>query len=101
MQKKWSLKQTDAAIVGDLQQELKIHAVFCTLLEQRGIKTFDDAKNFFRTSDTHLHDPFLMKGMEKAVTRIYDAIANNERILFYGDYDVDGTTAVAVAYSFF
>ena len=101
MQKKWSLKQTDAAIVGDLQQELKIHAAFCTLLEQRGIKTFDDAKNFFRTSDTHLHDPFLMKGMEKAVTRIYDAIANNERILFYGDYDVDGTTAVAVAYSFF
>ncbi len=101
MQKKWSLKQTDAAIVGDLQNELKIHPAFCTLLEQRGIETYEEAKNFFRTSEVHLHDPFLMKGMEKAVTRIHDAIANKERILFYGDYDVDGTTAVAVAYSFF
>lgn len=100
MEKKWSLKETNATLVERLQQELKIHPALCALLEQRGIQSFEEAKQFFRTSATQLHDPFLMKGMELAVKRIHDAIELKERILIYGDYDVDGTTSVAVVYSF-
>lgn len=84
-----------------LQKELKIHPVLCKLLVQRGIESFDQAKYFFRPSLEHLHDPFIMKDMHKAVDRISKAISNNERILIYGDYDVDGTTAVALVYTFF
>lgn len=101
MQKKWILKQPDKEIVQLLHQGLKIHPVLCTLLEERGIQTFDEAKVFFRTSDQQLHDPFLLKGMNEAVERIHQAIEKKERILIYGDYDVDGTTAVAVVYSYF
>lgn len=100
MEKKWRLKETNAALVERLQHELKIHPALCALLEQRGIQSFNEAKQFFRTSATQLHDPFLMKGMELAVKRIHDAIELRERILIYGDYDVDGTTSVAVVYSF-
>jgi single-stranded-DNA-specific exonuclease len=84
-----------------LQQELKIHPIFCQLLAQRGIETFEQAKHFFRPSFEHLHDPFLMKNMSIAIDRIHKAIENEEKILIYGDYDVDGTTAVALTYSFF
>ncbi|MNV27600.1 Single-stranded-DNA-specific exonuclease RecJ [compost metagenome] len=71
------------------------------LLVNRGIGSFDEAKQFFRPQLSDLHDPFLMKDMEKAISRIIQAIGNKEKILIYGDYDVDGTTAVAVVYSFF
>ena len=83
-----------------LQDELKIDRVLANLLVQRGIKSFNEAKTFFRPSLDHLHDPFLMKDMDKAVERLNAAIKNNEKILVYGDYDVDGTTSVALAYSF-
>jgi len=72
-----------------------------TLLAHRGIKTYDEARDFFRPDPLHLHDPFLMQDMEKAILRIEKAIADNQKILIYGDYDVDGTTAVALVFSFF
>ena len=83
-----------------LQKELGISPVLCRLLVQRGIKDFKQAKEFFRPSLDDLHDPFLMKNMQKAVNRINDAIAAKENILIYGDYDVDGTTAVSLLSSF-
>lgn len=83
-----------------LQKELNIEPVLANLLTQRGIKNFDEAKAFFRPSLKHLHDPFLMKDMDRAVERLNSAIKNNEKILVYGDYDVDGTTSVALVYSF-
>jgi single-stranded-DNA-specific exonuclease len=79
---------------------LNIDHNLANLLVQRGIKTFEEARSFFRPSLEELHDPFLMKDMDKAVERIEKAIANNEKILVYGDYDVDGTTAVALVYTF-
>jgi single-stranded-DNA-specific exonuclease len=101
MQKRWTLKKTDEALIQNLHEQLKIHPVLCKLLAQRGVETYEDARKFFRTSSDQLHDPFLMKDMQKAVNRILDAIANEEKILIYGDYDVDGTTAVALVYTFF
>ncbi len=101
MEKRWVIKVADDDEVRSLQKELKIHPVLCSLLVQRGIKTYDEAKQFFRPSLSDLHDPFLMRDMEKAVLRITEAIQNNERILIFGDYDVDGTTAVALMYAFF
>ena len=77
-----------------------ISPVLAQLLVQRGIHTFDEAKRFFRPQLTDLHDPFLMKDMDKAVARLNQAIANKEKILIYGDYDVDGATAVALVYRF-
>jgi single-stranded-DNA-specific exonuclease len=70
------------------------------LLINRGIADFDEAKEFFRPSFENLHDPFLMKGMDKAVSRLEEALGNGEKMLIYGDYDVDGTTSVALVYSF-
>lgn len=101
MQKRWVVKQADSEKVNALQLALKISPVVCNLLVQRGIETFEQAKAFFRPSLDDLHDPFLMKDMDHAINRITMAIANNEKILIYGDYDVDGTTAVATVYSFF
>ncbi len=101
MEKRWILKDADSDKVLSLKEELRIHPVLCRLLVQRGIYTFDEAKHFFRPSLDHLHDPFLMKDMYKATHRIAEAIARHERILIYGDYDVDGTTAVALVYLFF
>lgn len=101
MQKRWTLKKTDVAVSKALCTQLNIHPVLCQLLVQRGIRTYDEAKQFFRTHPGQLHDPFLMKGMQLAVDRIMHAIARNEKILIYGDYDVDGTTAVALVYTFF
>ncbi|MBR0334611.1 MAG: single-stranded-DNA-specific exonuclease RecJ [Bacteroidales bacterium] len=83
-----------------LAEELGISPVLAQLLVQRGIHTFDGAKRFFRPQLTDLHDPFLMKDMDKAVARLNQAIANKEKILIYGDYDVDGATAVALVYRF-
>ncbi|MDB5228902.1 MAG: recJ [Bacteroidota bacterium] len=100
-QKRWKYLDADEAIVDDLQKQLNIHRVLCKLLVLRGVKTFEEARNFFRPSLDSLHDPFLMKDMDVAILRIENALANNERILIYGDYDVDGTTAVSLVYSFF
>ncbi len=102
MEKRWSIKpKGDEIVVKKLASELGIDEVLGNLLVQRGIKTFEEAKKFFRPSLDDLHNPFLMKDMDKAVARIETAIKNNEKILVYGDYDVDGTTAVALVYSFF
>ncbi len=101
MQARWNYVPVDAAKVESLQQSLKIDTVLCQLLVQRGIEDFEQAKAFFRPSLAHLHNPFLMKDMDKAVARINAAVSKGEKILIYGDYDVDGTTAVATVYSFF
>jgi single-stranded-DNA-specific exonuclease len=101
MEKRWVLKEKgDPEIVARLCQELSIDENLVQLLVQRGITTFDEAKVFFRPSLDKLHDPFLMKDMDKAILRIEEAFKNKEHILIYGDYDVDGTTAVALVYTF-
>ncbi|QHS54408.1 single-stranded-DNA-specific exonuclease RecJ [Mucilaginibacter sp. 14171R-50] len=102
MTKRWVLKDAaDEAIIQQLSEQLNINPVLSSLLVRRGVTNFDEAKYFFRPSPLHLHDPFLMQDMEKAIDRIEQAITNDEKILVYGDYDVDGTTAVALVYSFF
>jgi len=83
-----------------LAQELGISPILCQLLVQRGIKTFDEAKRFFRPQLEDLYDPFLMNDMDKAVNRLNQAMGRKEKILVYGDYDVDGITAVALVYKF-
>jgi single-stranded-DNA-specific exonuclease len=83
-----------------IQQALQVDEIIATLLVQRGIETFEQAKTFFRPTLADLHNPYLMKDMDKAVTRIETAIANNENILIFGDYDVDGTTAVSLVSSY-
>lgn len=98
--KRWILKRADDEKVKKLQAELNINKVFCKLLVQRNVETYEQARHFFRPSLDHLHDPALMKGMDKAIERIQKAISNQEGILLYGDYDVDGTTAVSIMYSF-
>ena len=90
----------DKHLLDELAKDLNIGKDLATILMQRGITTFSEAKNFFRPSLDGLHDPYLMKGMEKAVSRILEAIEKKENILIYGDYDVDGTSAVAVVYKF-
>jgi single-stranded-DNA-specific exonuclease len=98
---RWTLKsKPPEQKVKQLAQALNVEDFVATLLVQRGIETFEDAKNFFRPSLAHLHDPFLMKDMDKAVARIELAIANQENILVFGDYDVDGTTAVSLVSSY-
>lgn len=102
MQKRWVEEEVgNTAAVAELQRLLNVDEVLATLLVKRGITNFDQAKTFFRPELGHLHDPFLMKDMEKAVLRIEQALQRNEKILIYGDYDVDGTTSVSLAYSFF
>lgn len=100
MNKRWSFREVDEEKIAQLRKELPIHPVLCKLLIQRGITTYDEAEAFFRPSLGKLHDPFLMKDMDKAVGRIEQAIQNKEKILVYGDYDVDGTTSVALVYGF-
>ncbi|OYT16835.1 MAG: single-stranded-DNA-specific exonuclease RecJ [Bacteroidetes bacterium 4572_77] len=102
MIKRWDIKeQGDEKITHHLEGVLKIEPTLANLLVQRGITTYDEAKTFFRPEMSQLHDPFLMKDMAEAVVRIEKAISKREKILVYGDYDVDGTTAVALVYSFF
>lgn len=99
---KWIAKNMpNPQTVDQLSAQLNVGEPLAKLLVSRGINTFDEAKNFFRPQFTDLHDPFLMKDMDKAVERIEKAIAKGEKIMVYGDYDVDGTTSVAVTYSFF
>ncbi|MBQ9400543.1 MAG: single-stranded-DNA-specific exonuclease RecJ [Bacteroidales bacterium] len=98
---KWIFKeQADPVKVERLSTEIGIDTVLAELLIERGVETFDEARLFFRPSLDRLHDPFLMKDMDKAVERLRKAITTKEKILVYGDYDVDGTTAVALVYSF-
>ncbi|MEY3348259.1 MAG: hypothetical protein RLY46_298, partial [Bacteroidota bacterium] len=100
LEKRWKLKRYDQVMSDKLCQELRIHPIICNMLSNRGIHTFDEAKEFFRPSLDNLHDPFLMKDMKHASQRIIRAIKENEKILIYGDYDVDGTTAVSIVYDF-
>ena len=100
-EKKWILKDpADPEKVGRLATELGIDRVLAELLVARGVNTFEEARSFFRPSLADLHDPFLMKDMDKAVERLHTAISGGEKILVYGDYDVDGTTAVSLVYSY-
>ena len=102
MQKRWVVKnQGDSELVKQLASELNINNILANLLVQRNIKSYKEAKSFFRPQITDLHDPFLMKDMDKAIKRIEQALLKKEKILIYGDYDVDGTTAVALVFSFF
>lgn len=99
--KRWSIKKADEATVAQISKDLpRVHPMVWRLLATRGISNYDAAKAFFRPALEDLHDPFLMKGMKAAVQRITEAVEWHERILIYGDYDVDGTTAVSVVYSF-
>ncbi|MBC3539539.1 single-stranded-DNA-specific exonuclease RecJ [Rufibacter sediminis] len=101
MQKRWVVKDApDAAKVQNIANSLNIGHALASILCQRDICTFDEAKYFFRPSLDNLHDPFLLKDMDKAVNRLVDALHRQERILIYGDYDVDGTTSVALVYGF-
>jgi single-stranded-DNA-specific exonuclease len=98
---RWTIKSKPSeGKVKHLAAALNVEDFVATLLIQRGIETFEDAKNFFRPSLEHLHDPYLMKDMDKAVARIELAIKNQENILVFGDYDVDGTTAVSLVSSY-
>ncbi|MCP9755640.1 single-stranded-DNA-specific exonuclease RecJ [Lacihabitans sp. CCS-44] len=105
MEKNWNFKptptqSTDLQIVSDLVNQLSVSKSMATMLWQRGVKDFDEAKHFFRPQIDDLHDPFLMRDMDIAVDRLIKAIDENEIILIFGDYDVDGTTAVALFYGF-
>ena len=98
---RWTLKpKPSSEKVNALATQLKVHELIATLLVQRGIETFEQARQFFRPSLDDLHNPYLMKDMNKAVARIESAIANGENILVFGDYDVDGTTAVSLVSSY-
>lgn len=100
MDKRWNILVADAEKTKVLHQSLKINPVLCKILVQRAVDSFELAKDFFRPQLADLHSPWLMKDMDKAVERVLSAIRNNEKILVFGDYDVDGTTAVACMYSF-
>ena len=101
MKKRWICQQLpDPAVVEQFASKLSIEKPLASLLLQRGINTVEAANAFFNPDINMLHDPFLMKDMDKAVKRLSKAIINNEKILVYGDYDVDGTSAVALLYSF-
>ncbi len=99
MNKRWTIKDAElSTTIEQIRSKLKVDRVIASLLVQRNIVEFDDAEAFFRPKLTQLHDPFLMKGMDDAVSRVCSAISDNQKILLYGDYDVDGTTAVALMY---
>lgn len=100
LEKRWNILKPDAEKTLALQKALNINQALCGILVQRGITSFEEAKHFFRPQLTDLHSPWLMKDMEKAVHRIITAFNNKEKILVYGDYDVDGTTSVACMYQF-
>lgn len=102
MQKQWRAKpEPDKKTVEALATAINVNKVLSGILVQRGVDTFEKAKNFFRPQYAHMHDPFLMKGMQRAIERIDEALEKNQKILIYGDYDVDGTTSVAIVYDFF
>ncbi len=100
MQKRWLSKEDNLEVLEQLQTSLKIHPALCKILYNRGVKTYEQAKAFFRPELCNLHDPYLMNDMQAAVDRIIYAIQHNEKIMIYGDYDVDGTTSVALVFSY-
>lgn len=101
MEKQWKILQADKTVSRNLQSELNVDEIIARLLVLRNIKTFEEAKHFFRPELNQLHNPFLMKGMKEAIERIELAVSKNEKVLIYGDYDVDGTTAVSIVFGFF
>ena len=100
LQKRWNILPFDEAKTSQLQSALGIATPLCNILTQRGIETFEEAKDYFRPQLNMLHNPWLMKHMDKAVERVLSAITRGEKIFVFGDYDVDGTTAVATMYKF-
>ncbi|MDI1323840.1 MAG: single-stranded-DNA-specific exonuclease RecJ [Algoriphagus sp.] len=97
----WKQKpKTSPKAIETLAREINVNPTLANMLINRGVESFEEAKEYFRPSLSQLHDPFLMKDMDQAISRIEEAIQNEEKILVYGDYDVDGTTAVALVYSF-
>ena len=101
MKKRWVINTPpEATKIEELSKKLNCHPVIANLLLQRGITSSEQAQSFFYPSLNMLHDPFLMKDMDKAVERLDRAIAQDEKILIYGDYDVDGTTAVSLLYKY-
>lgn len=100
MQKRWRILPQNVELTNSLVKALSINTTLCQILTQRGIETFETAKDFFRPSLHQLHDPWLMKDMKKAVERIQNAFNQHEKILVFGDYDVDGTTSVASMFQF-
>lgn len=100
LNKRWNILPYQKEKTKTLHEQLKVSPTLCNILAQRGITTFEDAKAFFRPTHDMLHSPWLMKDMQKAVDRIIDAISHSEKILVFGDYDVDGTTSVASMYQF-
>ncbi|MFO7734266.1 MAG: single-stranded-DNA-specific exonuclease RecJ, partial [Candidatus Aminicenantes bacterium] len=101
MEKRWVIKERgESAVVKQLASALGVLESLANLMVQRDISSAAEAKAFFNPSLDYLHDPFMMKDMNIAVDRLSTAIKRNEKILVYGDYDVDGTTAVALVYSF-
>ncbi|MDP4680598.1 MAG: single-stranded-DNA-specific exonuclease RecJ [Cyclobacteriaceae bacterium] len=101
MLKQWVIQRDqDNSLINELSNALNVNTNIAQLLINRGINTFDKAKNYFRPEISSLHDPFFMKDMDKAIARLNDAIFKEEKILIYGDYDVDGTTSVALVFSF-
>ncbi|MGD9557009.1 MAG: DHH family phosphoesterase, partial [Mangrovibacterium sp.] len=101
MEKIWKVKeQGDINVIKHLSVALNVNMVIANLLAQRGINSFAEARSFFRPQLSDLHDPFLMKDMDKAVARLERAVREQEKVLIYGDYDVDGTTSVALMYQF-
>lgn len=100
MQKRWFIKQRPSdETIHDLETTLKVSPVMATLLAQRSLTTHETVRSFFNPPVTEQHDPFLMKNMQEAVNRLNEALLNKEQVLVFGDYDVDGTTAVALVYS--
>lgn len=100
MEKRWNILSADNEKIKTLYASLKVHSSICKILVQRGIDDFDKAKHYFRPQLKDLHDPMLMKDMQKAIDRILSAFQQKEKILVFGDYDVDGTTSVACMYQF-
>lgn len=100
MEKRWKIIDASEEKITSLQGALKVNKTICRILIQRGIESFDLAKEYFRPSLEHLHDPYLMKDMDKAVQRIRLAVERKEKVLVFGDYDVDGTTSVACMFRF-
>jgi len=100
LEKRWNILPYDDTTTAALQQSLKVNNTICSILTQRGIDSFEKAKAYFRPQLSALHSPWLMKDMDKAVQRIVSAFEAGEKILVFGDYDVDGTTSVACMYQF-
>jgi single-stranded-DNA-specific exonuclease len=100
MEKRWKILQADKSKTDALHESLKINHALCSILAERGFDDFDKAKQYFRPQLNDLHDPWLMKDMDKAVQRMLTAFEKKEKILVFGDYDVDGTTSVACMYKF-